>query len=397
MSPPADGGGFPVPPKGEPGGIRSAARSLKAANRDLEEVATGLAGATGALDADWRGWAAGQFRATADQFRGEARQTAGLFSDAASAVEDYAGVLEQAQRALAKLKVAYDDAKRRESAATGQMDSLAGRMLSGPTDQVSEIETEIGRQGDIARTAGDDAQRILGKANQVMDEFRREESKAARALNRLSGNADGSNTGLGASRLNNFPGNPGLVNIPGYRFYWISRHEGGPLGDDSLLNPIDLIAGIATGGLSSLGRKALSGAAKSLAKGAGIAGEGTAAREAERKAIQRVMGGVGHHENFRRKMIEARAAGRTARANAQVDFANRRGETAKQIFDGLGKAGVPFPAGTEELGPHVIQNATVYRYYVVTRLLTARQFFSHRVGPGARAMVRKIGFLSGGK
>lgn len=278
MTPPGGGGaggdGFPESPKGSPDGIHAAARSLTTAGRDLEAVGTGLLGATGALEADWNGDAAGRYRVAAQGLTSVAKAAQQTFEDCARAVDDYADALDHAQREMARLKIAYDDAKSREATAEGQAAQLAGQLLTADVHAVSGLESQIAHATGDAQNAVGDARHIANRAQHVLDEFRRQESRAngvlsgqhvphggglAGAFGGSLGPAPGVGSGLapgfgvpigGLAGFNGVVqvGDPWNSDIPGLGTYWDGAHGAVQPTDD-----LYTVAMAAAGGLYSIG------------------------------------------------------------------------------------------------------------------------------------------------
>ncbi len=409
-------GGFPDPPKGSPGGIRSAARALKTAGHDLDEVATGLMGATGALEADWNGDAAGRYRGASQGLTSVARAAAQTFVDCARAVDDYADALEHARNQIAKLKVAYDEATGREATAQGQAQRFAGQLLTAHPNAVSGLESQIASAGSDAQSAAGDATHIAHHAHQVVDDFRREERRASGVLSGqrvprggglaggfagpglspASGVGNGLAPGFGVPLAGLAPfngvvsvGDPWNSDIPGLGYYWDSKH-----GAVQPTNDLTNLIVFAAGGVSVVGVRALGLAARELASGAGerlgLSGGRAVADRAGQQAFDETLAGGARSESLRTRLIGARGAGSTARAEGQVAFQGRRAETVKNALEIARKFGVKVPDGAPELVRHLVQSGAQYRYYALARLLSVRALLVRRGTPVALRAARTI-------
>jgi len=403
------GGAFPDPPKGSPGGIRSAARSLASAGRDLEEVATGLSGATGALEADWNGDAAGSYRVAAQGLTSVARAAQQTFADCARAVDEYAHALEHAQQQIAKLKVAYADAKTREATAQGQAQRLAGQLLSAHPNAVSGLESRIATAGGDAQSAGGDATHIAERARQVLEEFRREQSRASAVLSgqRVSrgatvagwfagpGLAPAAGVGNGLSPGFGVPlgglaafngvvavGDPWNSAIPGFGIYWDAKH-----GAAQPTNDLTNLILLAAGGLGPTAARGLALAARGLAEGAGRKLVLTGGREivdaAEAQAQREAQAVLSSTTRSRTAAITASGRNAAVKAQAQVDAA--QGRSLKNLTDLARNAGVPVPQGTADVLGHLAEYQGVYRYYAAAKLLRLQTTLE---ASGTRAAMR---------
>jgi uncharacterized protein YukE len=307
-------GEFPDTPKGSPGGIRAAARSIGRAADQFDGVDVGLSGATGALEADWHGWAASSYRSCVTGLSGPVGTAADQFRECEQAVSSYADVLERTQDEVDRLRVQYEDAKAREAAATGRLTTLRMQLADAKPKEVGDITSQMSDQATAATSAGGEAAMILGRANEAIDDLHREGQRQAAVLKGedifsagplalgsaapIFGGVLGPSFGIPLGGLNLYNGvitvqhpmqtvakGPGewllgggplggdyktepnerdSSNIPGYPGYWAMVNGRSPdaLEDDnSLINPVFL----ATGGLPGLGRGAAFNGARSLA------------------------------------------------------------------------------------------------------------------------------------
>jgi uncharacterized protein YukE len=154
---------FPDPPKGSPGEIAGAARSLRLAAEDLQAAHGTLAMAAGMLGS-WQGRAAtayhGCVEALARVIHGG---VAGLHA-ASSTVSHYGTSLDHAQTGMRRLRPPYDDAVRRAQREAGLLGGLdaslpnasktgRGRMIGLISDATGAAEHAVFEANGYARAA----------------------------------------------------------------------------------------------------------------------------------------------------------------------------------------------------------------------------------------------------
>ncbi len=179
---------FPQLPKGSPGGIDSAARSLRAAGSELESSGARLASATGSLSGSWQGPAAQAYRGSADTLGWCARGAADSFRTCASAVSGYSSALDRAQSAMRRLRVQYDDATARVASANATAGNLAGSLVNASKSATPGLQTQLAAAQRTATSATGEADSYATAAQKVLDEFKAE---ASRYQAQLGGNQGG--------------------------------------------------------------------------------------------------------------------------------------------------------------------------------------------------------------
>ena len=92
----------------------------------MEHVAGGLHGASSALESDWQGYAAAAYHSSSQGLAAVASGGAETFRRCAHAVSGYATALDHAQSEIRRLRTLYDDALRRQTAATNLAGWLVG-------------------------------------------------------------------------------------------------------------------------------------------------------------------------------------------------------------------------------------------------------------------------------
>jgi uncharacterized protein YukE len=408
------GAAFPDPPTGDPGAITSAGRTLTNAADELEHADGGLQTATGALASDWQGYAAAAYHASSTALASVARGGAETFRECAHAVTGYAAALDQAQTQIKHLKIQYDDAQRRQQAA----DILSGRLGTALSTakkpaEVTKLSTQVTNATNQATDAGHEADGYARHATTILEHFKQQASNYEQALNGqrpgppggpfgspFSGtgspgpgfgapfaNAPGISgpaTGVVSGGLDPYSGvipvgpDPYKSPIPGYPTYYDSRHQNLASPDD-LTNLILLAAPLAAGPIKELGPDA----ARALARALGIGEGGRAAvTDAGDKAANDV--GRGLDRLFKDKNGDTQLKPGSSKARREAEGAVQEGQhetrvtVTGQVLDGLGKAGVPIPAGVRDVLTHYLQNRIAY-----TAQLTAARETLIRVGTPA--------------
>jgi len=168
---------FPDPPKGSPGEIRAAARSLRSVAAQLEHADGGLQGATGSLWGSWEGGAAQAYRSSADTLGVTVRRAAQTFQTCARAVSGYATALEDAQSTIRRLRVHYDDAMSRETAATATAWQLSQALATASKSSKDQIKGQIGAAQRNESAAVGDASSYAAAARAALTSFKALESR----------------------------------------------------------------------------------------------------------------------------------------------------------------------------------------------------------------------------
>jgi uncharacterized protein YukE len=409
-------GGFPEPPKGSPGGVRDAARSLQSAGRRLDDVAAGLRASAGGLGQDWKGDAAGRFRLATEGLATVARDAGATFDDCAATVRGYADALEHCQDELKRLKKAYDEAVAQASTAAGQVAQLTGA-LRGP-DPAPHLAGDLSRAADAESQASGDAHQILGRAQNALNDFHDHARHAQSVLNgqqvghpeRLPpgahpmgfgpgpsvGVGNGLNLGLGIPMggLSPYDGlvrvnDPWNNDVPGFSTYWDGTHPSAVPTED-LTNAVMFAAGgVGMIGIDGL-RFAASEIAGSLARSFGVQSTRAAARRAEAEAIEETLGlgrnGAARATSMRQRLIEARGAGNEAAAEEVGRIKAARAELIKRAADVASRLGVKIPDGLADVVAHVYQYSTEYKYKVIYHLLELRAKLAAKGAAGAAAV-----------
>jgi uncharacterized protein YukE len=363
-------GEFPEPPKGSPGGVRGAARAIGKAGAQLESVGQGLRGASGALAADWEGWAAGSYQACVTGLGGPLRVGADQFAECEAAISDYADTLERAQEEIKRLHALWVDAKSREASALSQYNALSMQLASAKPKEVAGIQDSLGDASSAAGSAGTEAAQLVQKAQEELERFEEESERQANVLNGsdpftsgslslgpgaglFGGAASALSFGVPPNGLGHLNGTitvqhpirtvakgPGewllgggpfggdykeeeydraSTNIPGdYGAWWAllnGRHPDALEDDNSLINPVFL----ATGGVAGIGRGALMNGARALAGGTLLQGERQALKEAYHYTFQRYVNSI--EANGLRRGSYVTPDGKLSPMQAQIDLA----------------------------------------------------------------------------
>ena len=307
---------FPEPPPGSPGGVRQAARSLAEAGRGYEGAASRLSGASGALRADWQGWAADSYMACTDGIAARLRTGVSVFEACEKALSSFADALDHAQDEIRRLRGLYDDARARQAQAAIAIVDLGADLIGAKPAEVDGIQDRIDAAATQESRAGDEAERLRRRAEDVLQRFKEEERAAADVLEGdtlatsgalgaglmgggVGGGLSGPGFGVPAGGLAPLTGvitvqhpnrtefkGPGewvfggfgsqtkieqdttdSTNVPGFQNFWEARegHSVQALEDDnSLINPVFLLSG----GVASLGGRMVTRGASSLLAGA---------------------------------------------------------------------------------------------------------------------------------
>jgi uncharacterized protein YukE len=414
-------GAFPDPPKGDPGGIESAARQLEQVGQALQDVEAGLRASAHGLGQDWDGDAAGAYRLASEGLGTTARAAAATFGDCAQAVRGYGNALQDCQRQLEHLRKAFTDALARESTAAGKVEGLivAAQAPHAPPSVSTDLTNAQTAQSD----AVGDAQRILRRAHDVLNAFHDHEKAT---IGTLSGQHTSGPGGLGGAFASPFGQAPGVgtgigpgfgipqgglaafdgtihagdpwhSDIPGLGTYWDGTHPSAVPTDD--LTNVVLFA---AGGVGSIGLDTLRAAAGELASATarqlGLVGERKVAGAAFDDAFDEALGlgrnGAQRAESMRARLSGARDAGTRASAQASTDLRAARADTLEKAIDVAKKLGVKVPDGVQELAPHLYRYSDQYRYYAMYKLLQLREALATR-GPAGAAAARAIDQLLG--
>lgn len=418
------GAGFPEIPQGSPGGIGAAGRTLGHAGDHLERVVTDLQGAGGALEADWRGYAARHYHVQSNQLVTLARTGAETFRSCACAVDAYAGLLEGVQDRLRHLRHQWEQAKIREADATSRLAGLAGALAGAKGHEAERLNAEIRGVGHEQSTAAGDADHAVRLARQALEHFHAESQSHAAALRgeRLEsaphlgpGDAAFGGPAIGPSALAGVAtpgfgipsgglgglygtlatGEPWHTKFPGYTVFYDSTHSSAEPTDD-----LTTAVGFVAGGVGAVGVKTLGMAAKEVVTGAAERlGIGAAGREAVERAGQ-----AGFDETYQEG--KAAGVGQSARLNAAQQarddaigkelaaISARRGGYAKILTQVLRRTGaLRLPGGMDEVDDLVgrlVEHSSAYRAYVRMQLTSARDRFARIPTPGAQAAARSL-------
>jgi uncharacterized protein YukE len=427
--------GFPEAPKGSPGGIRSAARSIGQVGDALEDVGQGVVAASGAIEADWQGWAASSYLACAHGLIPPIRSGVEAFRSCEKAISSYAGLLEHTQDELQRLHGLWVEAKQREAAANASAAMLAGQLAAAKPDEMAAIGDRLTIASNDAGDAADEATRLVNRANEVLGDFEQEARSYAGALENpdsifgLGGPFTGGplagspGFGIPAGGLGSYGGQihvehpnqtvamgPGELlitpsawaianggtadtdkvepderestNIPGFGGYWAARHGrnvDAVEDDDSLINPVNLLAG----GLSGLAGRQLLGQAARLATGAArgtsLIGRDEAVAVARREA--EALASAVLSAPTRNRAAAIAAAGENAAIKRSLEWDAAQASSVKNALDVAGKAGAPLPGGTEQVAAHLLENRTAYHFYTYAQLLRAEAWLQAHPSP----------------
>ncbi len=160
---------FPDPPKGDPGPITGAARSLGNAADDLESAEGGLHGANAELQADWQGYAANAYHGASSTLAHVARGASETFRECAHAVSGYAAALDQCQSEIKRLRHGWEKARQRQAA----NDALALKLVNSITpstkpDDATRVNTQVTTASGQANDAGTEADHYALRANHAL-------------------------------------------------------------------------------------------------------------------------------------------------------------------------------------------------------------------------------------
>jgi uncharacterized protein YukE len=404
--------GFPEAPKGDPGGIRSAARRLDHAHDRLHDVAAGLHATSDGLAQDWDGDAAGRYRLAVQGLASAARGAAGTFADCSSCASDYADALEKAQDELRQLRTKYDAAKQRAADAAASAMSI-GTAMAMP-DAPEHLSDDLSRAQDAESAANDDATRILQRAQDVLDDFHAAERTAQAALGgqdaggapgmgspfggglmpgRGVGNGISPGFGIPLGGLAPFDGtirvgDPWNSGIPGFGTFWDGTHPSAEPVDD-LTNVILFAAG----GVEMVGWNGLKAAAAELASAFGATSARQAAKKAGSEAFEKALalgeGGAVRAGSFRGRLQAAREAENKASAAAQVAIRNRRADALDRAWELADKLGLKTPTGLRETAVHLYRYSSEVRYKAMFQLLRLRAAAAEH-GPAGAALARAL-------
>jgi uncharacterized protein YukE len=408
-------GAFPEPPKGSPGGVRDAARSLQSAGRRLDDVAAGLRASAGGLGEDWKGDAAGRFRLATEGLATVARDAGATFDDCAATVRGYADALEHCQDELKRLKKAYDEAVAQATTAAGQVAQLTGALRV--PDPAPHLAGQLSRASDAESQASGDAHQILGRAHNALNDFHDHARHAESVLNgqqvghpeRLPpgahpmgfgpgpsvGVGNGLNPGFGIPMggLSPYDGlvrvnDPWNNDVPGFSTYWDGTHPSAVPTED-LTNAVMFAAGgVGMIGIDGL-RFAASEIAGSVARSLGMGSARGAARAAYDEALEEAVAigrpGVARATSLRERWIAGRNAGRTAYAEESVRWRAARAATFRRALEIGSKLGLKIPDGFPELASHIYQYSTEYKYKILFYILDLRAKLAVKGVAGAAA------------
>jgi uncharacterized protein YukE len=427
MIPSGSGGGagntpFPDPPKGDPGGITGAARTLTSAAEDLEHAEGGLHGANAELEADWQGYAANAYHFSSTTLTHVARGAAETFHSCAHAVSGYASALESCQSEIKRLRHAWEKAKHRQTA----NDALALKLLNSITPdtkphEATRITTQAGTASQQATDAGTEADGYAQRATAALNEFKQ---KASGYQSTLEGYAPGEAPGPFGAPFT-APGTPGRTfGLPSDGFdlpadpHALDPYNGViPVGDpwnspipgfgvykdattpeveptDDLTNVIMLVTTLGGGAAVDLGANAL----KALAEDVGVGSLGRGAvKEAYDKAAKDVIdkaiaSGEGRSSSFVNILKRARAAGANQAAETQVAQREARAELIDSLLEPADQAAV-IPDGVKDVVSQLMHNGWAYTSYSAAKLDAVRTALLKTDNPGANAAARIIGTI----
>jgi uncharacterized protein YukE len=420
----AGGLAFPDPPKGDPGGITAAGRSLSKAADDLEGAAGGLRGAGAELEADWQGYAAAAYHSSSGTLAAIARGAGETFRDCAHAVTGYATALDHTQSEIKRLRHLWEDAKHRQGAAQALAGKLAGSITATtkPAD-ATRLSTQAGTCQGQADDAGGEADRYALRATTELTEFKQ---KASGYESTLEGYQAGHAPGPFGSPFtapgtpgrtfglpsNGFdvPGTPGSHSldpyngvlpvgdpwnspIPGYGYYKDATTPEA-VGDDDLLNLALLVSSLGGGAVADLGANALKGLAERL--GIGALGKG-AAKDAAVKAYEdevakAIASGEGRHSSFANILKRATDAGLTKGAETKAEQSTARADLVDALLEPADQAGV-LPDGVKDVISQLAHNGWAFTSYTTAKLVGARASLAKIGTPAAELAARVIGTI----
>lgn len=435
MIPMAPGGGgampFPDPPKGDPGAIAGAARTLHTAADDLVSAHGGLRGASAQLESDWQGYAANAYHAAAGGLTSVATAAAQEFRDCAAAVAAYGTALDHAQQEMKRLRHLYDEALKRQAAALKLAQHLAGSITPHTKPaEVTRTNTQIGNCDTQAGDAVSEANGYARRATQVKSDFHQSAGRQQQVLDGARpGHAHGPlgspfsptghpGPGFGAPFTNfNLPGaspgpsgfTPGGLDayngvipvgdpwhspIPGFGV-WMDHITPEAVPTDDLTNVIALLASFgAAGAARDLGGAALKALLESV--GGGSAGREVLDRAGSR-AFQQTLkeltdDGAAHGEPFRGVLAKARQAEQLARAEAAVSQGAVRRELFKRAIDVISHIR-PLPPGVQDGLKAIVDHGSSYLNGMVIKLVSLQSRLNTSGTPASRAAARAIGAI----
>jgi uncharacterized protein YukE len=426
-------GEFPEPPNGSPGGVRGAARAIGRAGEALADVGSGLKGASGALAADWNGWAAGSYQSCVQGLAGPLRIGMDQFQACEKAIMSYADALEHAQDEIKRLHGLWVAAKEREAAALSQVNALSTQLATAKPKEVDGIQSDLSAASTAASGAGGEAAQLVIKANGVLEEFKSEAAAQADVLSGsnpftpgtlllgpgaglFGGTGSALTFGVPAGGLDPLRGvitvqhpkedyhvgpeeviitpsrwaifNGGTAeteatrddmwesdNIPGYE-NWAEHREGHPEDaiepDDSIFNPVGLLAGGAAGAFGKGALRSLGALTDALFVRGGKEAVEAAARQARAEAAAILSPNTRHVD----EAIEA--AGRNAGFKKQYEIDEARGANIKALIELAEKGGAKVPPGTADIVGHMVSGSTVYKGQAALRLRYAKMMLEQQ-------------------
>jgi uncharacterized protein YukE len=426
MIPMSSGGGagiaaFPDPPQGDPGQIADAARRLTDAGGSLDDVETGLRGASNEVALDWQGYAASLYHGCTEQLTGIARGAAETFRDCAHAVSSYGRDLDDVQQKVKALKTQYDDAVHRQQTATGQALGFSNQITSATKpDDATRLSGEASAASRQAGDATGDANHYAQLATQAINDFK---DKARGYASTLEGIDPGTPGGPLASPFvaSGSPGPtfgfPGLRNpltggsptpvdltgvahvgdpwnspIPGYGTHMDATH-GNLQSTDDLTDLILLLAAPVAGKAV----EGLGGAALDWLTGKGVSKSGEIAIDKiEQKVLEGGRNLPGRFSNAGRTALE-RAGLKDPDVpltpkeleEGQAEFDRFIKKTAAQLADQTGV----LPPTVRELVDEFIDGGAAYRNYPVAKIAEARAALARMNNPAAKALGQVLGTI----
>jgi uncharacterized protein YukE len=421
----AGGTPFPDPPKGSPGEITAAARTLHTAADDLDRAHSGLNAAGSELEADWQGYAAAAYHSSSSTLASVARGGAETFRESAQAVTGYATALDHAQSEIRRLRQQWEDAQRRQTAA----DSLAGRLTGAVTSTTKPADANrLSHQASTclgqAQDAGREADGYALRATTALNDFKRAAAGYQQTLEGYQPGHPGGPLGSPFSPLGhpgpgfglptstfNLPGTGGSSHsldpytgvipvgdpwhspIPGYGVYKdATTPEAVPTND--LINLALLVGPIVSGPAVDLGAGALRSLAEQLGLGVGgRAAVDEARAKATQEAIDRLLDPhVPNSGSFAQGVPDAIDRGRVAAAIKQVEQADARAGYGELGLNAVDKT-VGLPPGVKEGLTEILHRGPVYVGYFVARLTATRNGLLSVGTPAAQAAARAIAVI----
>jgi uncharacterized protein YukE len=414
---------FPDPPKGDPGGITGAARSLGNAADDLENAEGGLHGASAEIEADWQGYAAAAYHSSSGTLARVARGAAETFRECAHAVSGYAAALDHCQSEIRRLRHAWEKAKHRQAANEAMALTLTTSITATTKpDDATRITTQANTASGQANDAGTEADHYALRAHTALVDFKQ---KASTYQSTLEGYSPGEAPGpFGAPFTapgtpgrtfglpsDGFPlpgdahsldpyngvipvGDPWHSPIPGYGVYKdATTPEAVPT--DDLTNAVLLIATLGGSAGVDLGANALKAVAEELGIGSvGRGAVGEAYRKAEQEVIDKaIASGEGRSTKFANILARARAAGQSEAIETQVAQHEARADLLDALMEDADQAGALKVDGVKEVVTQLVRNRWAYTSYTTAKLDAVRTALLKTDNPAARAAARIIGTI----